>query len=252
MKKLNLRNPKPYDYSEEAHVLKQRSRFYCVSEGATEESYFWGIRNNRTALRIKNNVFIEVVPKEEGQETYSHPLHLVNACLQSMGRIDEKGNEIPKEEQENHCAWEGFNPEIDIVSVIFDRDYRNLESHLDEIFELCRKHGIRIVMSNPNFELWLLMHVPEIEKYDRKMLLENKKNLRKELFPDASAKKKCLEILVADHFKGYRKGSKLRFERFQPYVELAIQQAALFCEEPEKLCSQLGTSVGKLIQTMRT
>lgn len=244
MKKLNLRTPKPYDYGMETDILKQRIRFYCVSEGATEESYFWGIRNNRATLNIKNNVFIEIVPKEKGQETYSHPLHLVKACLQAMGRIDEEGNEIPKGEQESRCSWEGYNPEIDIVSVIFDRDYRNLEIYLDEIFELCKRHGIRIVMSNPNFELWLLMHFPEIEKYDRAMLLENKKNLRKEMFPNASAKKKCLEILVAEHFEGYRKGSKLKFERFQPYVDLAISQAALFSEEPEKLCSQLGTSVG--------
>ena len=84
MERLNLRKPKPYDYSSEAGTVKPRVHFYCVSEGATEESYFEGIRNNRVTLRIKNDVFIEIVPKENGQETYSHPLQLVNACLHSM------------------------------------------------------------------------------------------------------------------------------------------------------------------------
>ena len=53
MERLNLRKPKPYDYSSEAGTVKPRVHFYCVSEGATEESYFEGIRNNRVTLRIK-------------------------------------------------------------------------------------------------------------------------------------------------------------------------------------------------------
>lgn len=40
MKKLNLRNPKTFDYTKEAGAIPPRIRFYCVSEGATEESYF--------------------------------------------------------------------------------------------------------------------------------------------------------------------------------------------------------------------
>lgn len=252
MERLNLRTPKPYDYSAEAGTLEQRIRFYCVSEGATEESYFTGVRNNREALDIKNNVLVEVVPKEDGQETYSHPLQLVNACLQWMGRIDTEGKDIPKEDWEKHCGWEDFNPEIDVVCVIFDRDYKNLETCLDEIFSLCEKHGIRIVISNPNFELWLLMHFPDIGQYNKKMLLENRKNLRHQLFSDASAKKKYLEILVSKHSEGYSKGGKLKFERFQSKVDLAVEQASLFSEEPEELRTELGTTVGKLIQAMRS
>ena len=118
MERLNLRKPKPYDYSSEAGTVKPRVHFYCVSEGATEESYFEGIRNNRVTLRIKNDVFIEIVPKENGQETYSHPLQLVNACLHSMGRIDNEGQELPKDKWKTYCAWEDFDPEIDVVGII--------------------------------------------------------------------------------------------------------------------------------------
>ena len=252
MERLNLRKPKPYDYSSEAGTVKPRVHFYCVSEGATEESYFEGIRNNRVTLRIKNDVFIEIVPKENGQETYSHPLQLVNACLHSMGRIDNEGQELPKDKWKTYCAWEDFDPEIDVVCVIFDRDYKGLTACLDEIFKLCLLHKIRIVISNPNFELWLLMHFPGLENYDKNKLLENRKNLRKQLFPDASEKKRYLEILVGQHSEGYSKGNKLKFERFKQNVDLAVEQAALFCEEPEAIREELGTSVGKLIRDMRT
>ena len=68
MERLNLRTPKAYNYDDESEKIKPRIRFYCVSEGATEESYLYGIRNNRTELNIKNDVFIEVVEKQEGQK----------------------------------------------------------------------------------------------------------------------------------------------------------------------------------------
>ncbi len=42
MEKLNLRKPKTYDYSEESATEMPRIRFYCVTEGDTESSYFMG------------------------------------------------------------------------------------------------------------------------------------------------------------------------------------------------------------------
>ena len=39
MERLNLRQPSKYDYSDMADTYEQNINFYCVSEGATEESY---------------------------------------------------------------------------------------------------------------------------------------------------------------------------------------------------------------------
>lgn len=219
MQKLNLRAPKTYDMSGISETQTPRIHYYCVSEGPTEESYFYGIRNNRAELNIKNDVYIHVVEKEEDWEKY--------------------------------CKWEDYDPEIDQVCVIFDRDYRDLEKHLKKIYELCEKHKINVVMSNPNFELWLLMHFPNIKQYDRKKLLENKKNLRHEVDENASKSKKYLVILVAKSANGYSKGSKIHFERFLPLIDDAINQAKLYCEDSQLLENELGTSVGKLIRQMR-
>lgn len=251
MEKLNLRTPKAFDYTDEAGTIPPRIRYYCVSEGATEESYFFGIRNNKTELNIKNDVYITVLEKEEGQETFSNPMQLVNACLFQMGRMDQEGNQIPEEEWERNCKWADFDTKIDKVCVIFDRDHRNLDDKLETILEMCDRHGIKIVMSNPNFELWLLMHFPDIGQYEPAMLLENRKNLRHQLFQDASTSKRYLEILVSKRAEGYSKGKKLAFDRFLPYVNTAVEQAKLYCEDTRKLVDELGTSVGKLIEEMR-
>ena len=250
LKKLNLRTPKPYDYSSVSGTDNSRAIFYCISEGATEESYFTGIKNNRVELDIKNDVHIEVVEKEEGYENYSHPEQLVRACLYNMGRIDKEGNEVSEEKWELNCKW-NYRPEVDIVCVIFDRDYRGLEGCLSELFEVCKKHNIYVAISNPNFELWLLMHFPGIQQYDMDLLLRNPKNLRGQLFVDASKNKKYIEILLSKLLQGYSKGSKIKFERFIKGVPLAIKQAGLFCEEFELLDESLGTTVGKLIKRMQ-
>lgn len=252
MKRLNLRMPKSYHFEDESETMEPRIRFYCVSESATEESYFYGIRNNRVELRIKNDVFIEIVEKQEGQETLSHPMQLVNACLFQMGRVDSEGNPISEDKWKENCKWDDFDVQIDRVCVIFDRDYRKLEESLNAIFDLCERHGIKVIMSNPNFELWLLMHFPNMEQYSSEMLLENKKNLHHQLFEDASTNKKYLEILVSHEADGYSKGNRIKFERFLPLVDNAIEQAKLYCEDSRDLVNELGTSVGKLIEEMRS
>lgn len=251
MKKLNLRTPKSYDYSDTEEKQKLRSKFFCVSEGPTEESYFLGIKNNKRELKIKNDVYIEIVEKEKGQESYSHPMQLVMACLQCMGRLDMDEKDIPEEEWEKNCKWKEYDPEIDTVCIIFDRDYRDLEKCLDNIYEKCRKHKIYIAISNPNFELWLLLHFSDIGQYDKEMLLRNPKNVKKQIFSDASKNKKYLEIVLSKVAEGYKKGSSIKFEKYKEFVPLAIEQAKLFSEDSEKLKNELGTSVGKLIEKMQ-
>lgn len=251
MQPLNLRSPQPYDFTDESETLKPRAVFYCISEGPTEESYFNGIKNTRTELNIKNDVFIEILPKEEGQETYSHPEQLVYGCLRMMGRIDCENNELSEAEYATHCVWENYDPDVDNVCVIFDRDYRGLESKISGLLELCKKHNIFVAMSNPNFEFWLLMHFPNIEGHDREMLLKNPKNLRGVVCAEASKDKKYLEIQLSKIADGYKKGCKIKFEKYFPGIELALAQSKLFSEEPEVLVDELGTSVGKLIRRMQ-
>lgn len=252
MKPLHLRAPKKYDYTDEKETENFRIKFFCIGEGPTEESYFEGVANHKRSLDIKSDVHIEVIPKQEGEESFSHPLQLVQACLRKLGRLNDQNQPIPKNQWKYHFQWEDYDDELDTVCVIFDRDYRDLDRMLEEIFALCEQHGIRIVLSNPNFELWLLMHYPEIEQYDPVNLQENRKNRYSNLVPGAAKDKKYLEILLSNTIDGYHKGTKIKFERFLEAIPLAIEQAGLFEQEADALRSQLGTGVGLLIHDMRT
>ena len=65
MERLNLRTAKTSDYSSESEKTELIIKFFCVSEGPTEESYFEGIRNNRVGLKIKNDVIIEIIQRKK-------------------------------------------------------------------------------------------------------------------------------------------------------------------------------------------
>lgn len=250
MEKLNLRIRKSYEPVNSDTTERQKC-FYLITEGPTEESYFYGVRNNRVDLGIHNDIKIEVVPKAEGDESLSHPYQLVEAALRYLGRLDSEGNILPEKEWEANCQWKDYEEGLDRVCIIFDRDYRDLEKWLDEIYDLCKRHNLYIGISNPNFELWLLMHFPNISQYDRALLLKNPKNLRQEVVPGASKNKKYLEILVAKAAGGYTKGSSLRFERFQNGVPLALEQKHLFEENDEGIRTKLGSNIGVLLEMMK-
>lgn len=249
MEKLNLRAPKPYGITTQQN-LKFKRNYFIISEGATEETYFHGVNSYKRELDIDNLIHIEVVAKADGESGKSHPLQLLNAALYNLGRMDDKGNELEEKDWKINCKWD-FDPEEDQLWLIFDKDYRKLDTHSGEIFEKCEKHGIHIGISNPNFELWLLLHFENIQQYDTELLLKNPKNLRKEFFPESSASKKYLEILLSKISGGYKKGDCLKFERFLLGVNLAIQQEKLFCEDEKQLFLELGSNIGVLIEEMK-
>ena len=64
LEKLNLRTPKAYDYTAQSEKDDAKIFYYCVSEGATEESYFKGIENSKKKLEIDTRVHIEILEKQ--------------------------------------------------------------------------------------------------------------------------------------------------------------------------------------------
>jgi len=68
-----------------------------------------------------------------------------------------------------------FDKELDSVCIIIDRNVNNLKDRYSEFYTTCNEKGYRLFVSNPDFELWLLLHSNSIFSYDRKELLDNAK-----------------------------------------------------------------------------
>lgn len=48
--------------------------------------------------------------------------------------------------------------EVDEIWCLYDVEWPQNHSHLPEAAELAKRHGIRVAISNPCFELWLVLH----------------------------------------------------------------------------------------------
>lgn len=133
-----------------------------------------------------------------------------------------------------------YNKDIDKICLIIDRDQGNVKKYqYEEILQKCNDMCIKLYVSNPTFEFWLLLHSDKVSELDKAKLLENKK----------LGKKRYIEKELSSKFNGYKKDN-IKFKRFFPYIDRAIQQEKNFCENILSLENNLGTNVGLLISEL--
>ncbi len=231
-----FRKPKPFGRrSEVSGTSEPKKSFYIICEGEkTEKQYFNGIFNYRKELKINQLVDIIVMEQEEGKKHVPHPVHIVNACINLIE--DKKG------------AQNGlidYDASIDEIWVIFDRDPRTLLEHqYREICRKCKAYGIHIGFTNPTFEFWLLLHLPEVEQYSLEELEANER-------VGAKKSKRFVEKELSTRLEnGYNKND-IHFSRFVPYIDLAIEQEKLFEQDLSGIFNSVGSNIGILISRMK-
>lgn len=135
-----------------------------------------------------------------------------------------------------------YDETSDKVCLIFDRDDGSLNTdQYHKLINACQKRNFSIYVSNPCFELWLLMHFDKIFDLDRNELLENRV---------ISNAKRFLEAELGSQLGRYKKNN-IRFERFADKVNNAIKNEESFCEDVDQLESKLGSNVGLLIKELQ-
>ena len=120
-----------------------KSKYYIIPEGEnTEIQYFCGIRDNSEDLNIKPLIEIVPIENDEDEEGQSHPKRKLNNFNKSL----EDGKFT-------------YNENFDKAIFVIDRDPQNLsEDQLDEFIKNCDENGYFVYLSNPTFEIFLLMH----------------------------------------------------------------------------------------------
>ena len=214
---VNLERPKGNE--------EPKSKYYIISEGDnTEIQYFCGIRNNSEDLNIKSLIEIVPVENDEDEEGQSHPKRKLDNFNKSLGegKFTYKAN-------------------FDKAIFVIDRDPQNLsKEQLDEFIKKCEKDGYYVCLSNPTFELFLLMHDDKVFDLDRQEMLENRRETRRS--------KRFLEIKLSEIF-GCNKRN-IDFEKFKPNIKKAIKNEKQFCEKLDGLKNELGSNVGILLDTI--
>ena len=102
------------------------------------------------------------------------------------------------------------------------------------------QHFLINSISNSTFEFFLIMHDDKIFDLDKKEMLENRRTKRRS--------KRFLELKLSEIFGCNKKN--IDFEKFKPNIKKAIKNEKQFCEDVDKLKDELGSNVGKLLDSM--
>ena len=224
MRKMRIVNEKGLNLERKKGNKEPKSIYYIVTEGdKTELQYFAGINKNREKIGIKPLVEIITIENEENEFGQSHPLRKIENFNKSL---------------ENDKFT--YSKEIDKVCFIVDRDKRNFKDYqYDDFVQKCNKYGYFPYISNPTFEIFLLMHSNKIFEFEEKDLLENKK---------VNRNKKFLEIHLSNIFACNKRN--IYFDNFRNRIKTAIKNEKEFCEDINELKYKLGSNVGILINEM--
>lgn len=144
---------------------------------------------------------------------------------------------------------ETYDEDADVFCLIADRDRgSNTAERYSLLVDSCRRQNIRLYVSNPCFEFWLMLH------FDSTLGLAEREcdailaNAKKE---SGGVRRSYCECRLTEMVGSYSK-TDVDFERdFMQNLNGAIENAESFETELEKLENRLGSNVGRLITEMR-
>ncbi|MGL4652845.1 RloB family protein [Cetobacterium sp.] len=193
--------------------------FLLACEGRhTERKYFSGLSDEYKNKNLIN--FVKVNIFEKSDQDLSNPKKI----------LDELNEKKEKD---------GFLE--DEIYLVVDRDADSFtEEQLKSVKDGCIENGYQLILSNPNFELWLLFH-----------FIENFSNDDKD---DIKADKTIIEIKLQQFLKESENSraesfnKKILFKHYKERVQHAIKIAKENEYDLKKLKDTIGTNVFKLVE----
>lgn len=138
-----------------------------------------------------------------------------------------------------------YRPEVDRVCVVVDVDDRPSDV-LDEFIIRCRRSGYEPYISNPCFEIWLMMHFEAFDGMDRRGLATNQ-------MVDG---RRFTEVELDRIVRGINPENAYCKTDYDPRMFLhrtaeAISRSYGPCHDPRCLRREVGTNLGMLLEDMR-
>ncbi|HEY8780269.1 MAG TPA: RloB family protein [Mucilaginibacter sp.] len=197
-------------------IPKEKIIVLAFEGNDTERIYFSDLKDD---VKFENDIihlYLLIRPKND---TKSAPIHVFNKLKKEI-----------KEEYNLDVA--------DELWMIVDKDnWQNIP----EIIELCKNESnFFVALSNPCFELWLLLHIIDIKQFteqEQNKILDNKK---------ISNSKNYIDRVLGSVVNGGYNKTNPRPERFLPYINDAISRAEDLDDKSEDYPSKLGTHVYKV------
>lgn len=211
----------------------------------------FGKRNYNSKSKSPKKIFILSV---EGNKTEFDYFSYISDCKKELGidvlinieileRIDTKSSphwvyKLLEEYKEDY----GIKDQ-DKLWMIIDRDRQNNSPDLlNKIIEDCNENNFNIALTNPCFELWLLLHsIINLDEYDLDKLLKNPKR-------SVKARKRFIDEELTRINGSYNK-KKLNKDHF---IDINKIKNAIILERdlensPKDIIESLGSNIGTLV-----
>jgi len=193
----------------------------------TEPIYFRILEKYLVKKRIRNNVRIVYLDRTHRDRGSNTPKQLFN-FLKEFKR--QKKNEDT------------------VYCMVFDRDsYKNHHNPTKSYLKFIKKNKkskIKMIVSSPCFELWLLMHK---EDGFKNYILPNEKKL----FDNqrVSTSYTYISKMVKDIFKFNPKSTIPEY--FINYIDIALNQSKYLTSSLEEMATKLGENIGNFIEELK-
>ena len=140
-----------------------------------------------------------------------------------------------------------FDKEIDFLCLVVDRDVESFtDSQFDDVYNTCQEKNFRFLISNPNFEFWLLLHFDNVMELELEKIKKNEKiNL---------GSKSSIRYIPNELRKRLGKYKKNRYdaESLVHNINKAIKNEKEFCETLPDLKEKIGSNIGLFIEELRS
>lgn len=219
-------------YKGNIRKLDPYKNYYLSVEGIrTEPLYLKHLINNRRELGILDQIELVPLERTHRDEGRTQPEELLEIILEFRKARIESGEDSQQD---------------DVYCIMFDKDSFKNELHPNEkYFEFIKRaldEGIEVIVTNPCFELWLILH--KEHTYQRYILPKYRQLLR-------NRKINSTDTVASKMFKdifGYSPKSYV-----SPYlindIDVAIKQSELFLSQnPFEFDKKLGETFSTFIK----
>ena len=142
-----------------------------------------------------------------------------------------------------------YDKDLDSIYCIFDRDWKSFkEGQYDEVLSLCNQEGYKLFITNPCFEFWLFLHLPEkcLCTLNTEKLAKNGKVKGKSYIED----KLCENLKLLSPPQSYTK-TKYDSEFYMQNLVQAISNVHHFSESLLELKTVPGSNLSCLLKELQ-
>lgn len=173
---------------------------------------------------------LEMVLKDENLVGWDcivkEPDRAIDACIRYLE------SEYGIRELELEDDYVVYDEEIDKICLVVDRDGgqrgRSKEKY-ERFIKSCHDHNYFPYVTNPRFELWILLH------YNISRIVDELKD-----------PKRCNDCIKRE-MNRLKIGKKSRFDQIMDSIELAMENSEMFSHDLEELEAEVGTNISDLI-----